>query len=146
MQEVSLWVLVIFFFSISGIKTSMPQNDLVILHFNDVYNLEPQKEEPVGGAARFVSCVKSYQSLNPLVLFSGDVLNPSLCKYFKIWGKWYIKSKASKFWVFLGGGGMWGFYTCFTIVSQCDDVFISVMYLCLKNWVIRISKEFIYKS
>lgn len=57
----------------------MPQNDLVILHFNDVYNLEPQKEEPVGGAARFVSCVKSYQSLNPLVLFSGDVLNPSLC-------------------------------------------------------------------
>lgn len=75
------------FFSISGIKTSMPQNDLVILHFNDVYNLEPQKEEPVGGAARFVSCVKSYQSLNPLVLFSGDVLNPSLCKYFKIWGK-----------------------------------------------------------
>lgn len=64
------------------IKTSMPQNDLVILHFNDVYNLEPQKEEPVGGAARFVSCVKSYQSLNPLVLFSGDVLNPSLLSIF----------------------------------------------------------------
>ncbi|XP_078337101.1 mannosylglucosyl-3-phosphoglycerate phosphatase-like [Crassostrea virginica] len=60
----------------------MPQNDLVILHFNDVYNLEPQKEEPVGGAARFVSCVKSYQSLNPLVLFSGDVLNPSLLSIF----------------------------------------------------------------
>ncbi|XP_048735520.2 mannosylglucosyl-3-phosphoglycerate phosphatase-like isoform X3 [Ostrea edulis] len=60
----------------------MPQNDLVILHFNDVYNLEPQKEEPVGGAARFVSCVKSYQSLNPLVLFSGDVLNPSLLSLF----------------------------------------------------------------
>lgn len=116
MQEVSLWVLVMFFFSISGIKTSMPQNDLVILHFNDVYNLEPQKEEPVGGAARFVSCVKSYQSLNPLVLFSGDVLNPSLCKYFKIWGKWYIKSKASKFWVFLGGGWNVKFYTCFTMV------------------------------
>lgn len=71
-------------FSITGIKTSMPQNDLVILHFNDVYNLEPQKEEPVGGAARFVSCVKSYQSLNPLVLFSGDVLNPSLCKHIKV--------------------------------------------------------------
>lgn len=78
----------------------MPQNDLVILHFNDVYNLEPQKEEPVGGAARFVSCVKSYQSLNPLVLFSGDVLNPSLCKHFKIWGKRYIQSKESEvfFW------------------------------------------------
>lgn len=75
----------------------MPQNDLVILHFNDVYNLEPQKEEPVGGAARFVSCVKSYQSLNPLVLFSGDVLNPSLCKHFKIWGKQYIQSKESDF-------------------------------------------------
>lgn len=84
-------------FSITGIKTSMPQNDLVILHFNDVYNLEPQKEEPVGGAARFVSCVKSYQSLNPLVLFSGDVLNPSLCKHVKVQGKWYIKGKASEF-------------------------------------------------
>ncbi|XP_061189980.1 mannosylglucosyl-3-phosphoglycerate phosphatase-like [Saccostrea echinata] len=60
----------------------MPQNDLVILHFNDVYNLEPQKDEPVGGAARFVGCVKSYQSLNPLVLFSGDVLNPSLLSIF----------------------------------------------------------------
>lgn len=92
----------------------MPQNDLVILHFNDVYNLEPQKEEPVGGAARFVTCVKSYRSLNPLVLFSGDVLNPSLCKHFMIWRKRYLKSKASE--IFFKGGGV-----------ECRGMFVHVM-------------------
>lgn len=28
------------------------QSDLVILHFNDVYEVESRQEEPVGGAAR----------------------------------------------------------------------------------------------
>lgn len=28
-------------------------SDLVILHFNDVYEVESRKEEPVGGAARY---------------------------------------------------------------------------------------------
>lgn len=53
--------------------------DLCIVHFNDVYNIEPRKEgsEPVGGAARFIHHVKSLAHLNPLVLFSGDAFNPS---------------------------------------------------------------------
>eukprot|EP00898_Chlorokybus_atmophyticus_P000025 jgi/Chlat1/1022/Chrsp109S00046 len=50
--------------------------ELVIVHFNDVYNVEPRQQEPVGGAARFVSAVRSLPS--PLVLFSGDAFGPSL--------------------------------------------------------------------
>ena len=53
---------------------------LTIIHFNDVYNIEPQKAEPAGGAARLAHYVKSIADLNPLVLFSGDALNPSLSK------------------------------------------------------------------
>ncbi|KAM7188872.1 Metallo-dependent phosphatase-like protein [Naviculisporaceae sp. PSN 640] len=64
--------------------TSPP--DLRLLHFNDVYHLDPSSAEPVGGAARFVSLVKSYASSNPqftnqpelITLFSGDAFNPSL--------------------------------------------------------------------
>ncbi|XP_008195349.1 mannosylglucosyl-3-phosphoglycerate phosphatase isoform X3 [Tribolium castaneum] len=52
---------------------------LVILHFNDVYNVEPrQGPEPVGGAARFCTAIKSFQHLHPLVLFSGDAFSPSM--------------------------------------------------------------------
>lgn len=50
---------------------------LKILHFNDVYNIEPREQEPVGGAARFVTKIKSIEN-EPLILFSGDILNPSL--------------------------------------------------------------------
>lgn len=50
---------------------------LTILHFNDVYNIEEKEKEPVGGAARFKTKLSSLQHLNPLVLFSGDALNPS---------------------------------------------------------------------
>lgn len=61
----------------------MAQN-LVIIHFNDVYNVEPRNGlEPVGGAARFCAAVKSFQHLQPLVLFSGDAFSPSMCEYFK---------------------------------------------------------------
>lgn len=49
-----------------------------ILHFNDVYNLESRKKEPVGGAARFIAAARKYQEHNPLVLFSGDIYSP--CK------------------------------------------------------------------
>lgn len=55
---------------------------LTIIHFNDVYNIEPQTDEPAGGAARFSAYVKSIHDLNPLVLFSGDALNPSLMSIF----------------------------------------------------------------
>ncbi|KAI8388837.1 Metallo-dependent phosphatase-like protein [Radiomyces spectabilis] len=55
----------------------MPILDLI--HFNDVYNVSPAKEEPIGGAARFRSAVDSViEAVNPLVLFSGDAFNPSL--------------------------------------------------------------------
>ena len=57
---------------------SAPQT-LKILHFNDVYNIEPRDQEPVGGAARFVTKINSFEG-EPMVLFSGDLLNPSLSK------------------------------------------------------------------
>jgi 5'-nucleotidase len=49
-----------------------------IVHFNDVYDIEPCEQEPVGGAARFVTAVRQLNDQNPLVLFSGDAFNPSL--------------------------------------------------------------------
>lgn len=51
---------------------------LTILHFNDVYELGSRDKEPVGGAARFASLVKSLASRNPLLFFGGDAFNPSL--------------------------------------------------------------------
>ncbi|OAD79533.1 hypothetical protein PHYBLDRAFT_129957 [Phycomyces blakesleeanus NRRL 1555(-)] len=55
---------------------------LELVHFNDVYHVSPNKDEPVGGASRFStaikSCIKEDEDLNPLVMFSGDVFNPSL--------------------------------------------------------------------
>ncbi|XP_045505601.1 snake venom 5'-nucleotidase isoform X2 [Colias croceus] len=58
-------------------------DDVVIIHFNDVYNIEPTtNNEPVGGALRFSTAVKGLQHLNPLVLFSGDVFSPSMLSTF----------------------------------------------------------------
>ena len=59
---------------------------LHILHFNDVYNLDPSsKEEPIGGAARFATLMDYVQrdllttyGCHPLILFSGDFVGPSL--------------------------------------------------------------------
>ena len=56
----------------------MCKDKLTLLHFNDVYNLEG---EGCAGAARFSTAIKSYSHLNPLVVFCGDVVSPSLCKY-----------------------------------------------------------------
>ena len=62
-------------------KFIMDEKRITILHFNDVYNIEPQvTQEPQGGAARMSQYVKSVKDLNPLVLFSGDAFNPSLSK------------------------------------------------------------------
>jgi hypothetical protein len=52
--------------------------ELVILHFNDVYEIDAREREPVGGVARFISMLDTFASENPLVLFSGDFLAPSL--------------------------------------------------------------------
>ena len=57
-----------------------PTKCLTIVHFNDVYNIEPREKEPVGGAARFATKLASLRHLNPLTVFSGDALNPSLSK------------------------------------------------------------------
>lgn len=54
---------------------------LRILHFNDVYHLLPQpKNEPVGGISRFYTLLNQLRQLpgKPLVLFSGDLFNPSI--------------------------------------------------------------------
>ena len=50
--------------------------EVVLLHFNDVYNIEERKKPPLGGAARFASVVKQYD--NAHVVFSGDAFNPSV--------------------------------------------------------------------
>ncbi|KAH8738699.1 nucleotidase (5'-nucleotidase/2'-cyclic phosphodiesterase) of the calcineurin superfamily [Cryptosporidium ryanae] len=54
-----------------------PEDDICILHFNDVYNIE-EDSEGCGGVSRFVEALKSFHSANPLLLFSGDVFNPSI--------------------------------------------------------------------
>jgi len=51
---------------------------ITIVHFNDVYNVEPRTQEPVGGAARFKTAVQRLSDRDPLILFCGDALNPSL--------------------------------------------------------------------
>lgn len=56
--------------------------NLTIIHFNDVYDISPRTIEPVGGASRFAHLVNQYAADNPLVLFSGDCLNPSLLSAF----------------------------------------------------------------
>lgn len=56
---------------------------LRIIHFNDVYNVEGIKEEPVGGAARFATALDFLRSIDQdhLVLFSGDAFSPSTCNF-----------------------------------------------------------------
>jgi len=51
-------------------------------HTPDRYNLEPAltTDGMSAGASRFVALVKKLKAeLDPLVLFSGDVFNPSVC-------------------------------------------------------------------
>ncbi|KAJ4371471.1 hypothetical protein N0V83_004688 [Neocucurbitaria cava] len=65
-------------------STSTPP-DLRFLHYNDVYHVEAQSREPVGGYARFQTLVNYYRDderfkSQPKVLtfFSGDAFNPSI--------------------------------------------------------------------
>lgn len=58
---------------------------MTIIHFNDVYNVEPREKEPVGGIARFVTRVEELKKEavargeeEAVVLFSGDAFNPSI--------------------------------------------------------------------
>lgn len=59
--------------------------ELRVLHYNDVYHVDPSSSEPVGGLSRFVTLCKEYQEGKqfegqPKILnfFSGDAFNPSL--------------------------------------------------------------------
>jgi len=59
--------------------------DLRILHFNDVYHVEPSSHDPAGGVTRFQTVCNYYrqdskfQGQSDLIaLFSGDGFNPSL--------------------------------------------------------------------
>lgn len=50
----------------------------MILHFNDVYEIDARARDPCGGVARFIAKLATYRDAEPLVLFSGDFLAPSL--------------------------------------------------------------------
>lgn len=57
---------------------------ITILHYNDVYNVDATStREPIGGAARFLTAVKSFSHLDPLILFSGDAFSPSMRKFLR---------------------------------------------------------------
>lgn len=53
---------------------------LRIIHFNDVYNIEGFKTEPVGSAARFKTALNYFKNSETLIVFSGDAFSPSTCK------------------------------------------------------------------
>lgn len=68
----------------SGRSSASPP-DLRILHYNDVYHVDPSSAEPVGGIARFITVCKEYRESDKykgqpglVTLFSGDAFSPSL--------------------------------------------------------------------
>ena len=55
------------------------ETEVTLLHFTDIYNLPSRRwREPVWGAARLQTLLESYAHTDPVVLFSGDALSPSL--------------------------------------------------------------------
>lgn len=48
---------------------------LPIIHFNDVYDIEPENNQ--GGVSRFYTALQKYSDPPPLTLFSGDLFSPS---------------------------------------------------------------------
>lgn len=61
-----------------GNESNAGGSSIVILHFNDVYNIEPRDKEPVGGASRFTTQLRNVGGRDALILFSGDAFNPSM--------------------------------------------------------------------
>lgn len=53
---------------------------ITIIHFNDCYNVEPGPKS--SGAAGFLTAVNQFRHLQPLILFSGDILSPSFMSTF----------------------------------------------------------------
>ena len=67
-----------------GIDPKPGSKRLRIIHFNDVYNIDCSKKEPVGGAARFQTLLNELnKNKDSLVVFSGDAFSPSTCKNIK---------------------------------------------------------------
>ena len=65
---------------IYSIESSELNKKLRIIHFNDVYNIEPSIRDPKGGAARFLTAINYLKQEAPcLVMFSGDIFSPSPC-------------------------------------------------------------------
>jgi len=72
----------------NGLASSKPANDnsedganfVTIIHFNDCYNVEAGPES--SGAAGFLTGVNQYRHLDPMVLFSGDIISPSFMSTF----------------------------------------------------------------
>lgn len=63
------------------VKTSDNNLDYVtIIHFNDCYNIEPSSQS--SGAAGFLTAINQYRDLNPMILFSGDIISPSFLSTF----------------------------------------------------------------
>ncbi|KAL9598639.1 MAG: hypothetical protein Q9219_004385 [cf. Caloplaca sp. 3 TL-2023] len=72
----------------SSSSTPVPPSSppsLRLLHFNDVYHIEPSSSEPIGGIARFQTLRDYYADdvvfegkVELVTLFSGDAFNPSL--------------------------------------------------------------------
>ncbi|CAF0987732.1 unnamed protein product [Brachionus calyciflorus] len=59
-------------------KNNNLKKRLRIIHFNDVYNIEPSARDPKGGAARFLTALNYLKAEEPcLVMFSGDIFSPS---------------------------------------------------------------------
>lgn len=59
--------------------------DLRLIHYNDVYHVDPASAEPVGGIARFQTLINYYRNDEKfygqpelVTIFSGDAFNPSL--------------------------------------------------------------------
>lgn len=62
-------------------EQKLPIEDFVtIIHFNDCYNIEPGPKS--SGAAGFLTAVNQFRHLNPIILFSGDILSPSFMSTF----------------------------------------------------------------
>jgi hypothetical protein len=51
-------------------------SEMLMIHYNDVYTIEPGSDKSAG-AARFATKLKSFKEEDPLILFSGDAFNPS---------------------------------------------------------------------
>jgi 2',3'-cyclic-nucleotide 2'-phosphodiesterase (5'-nucleotidase family) len=67
-----------------ALAANVPQQSrppIRILHFNDVYNIEEAPTSPCAGASRFAAKLKALREEHEppaLVMFSGDLFNPSL--------------------------------------------------------------------